>query len=68
MLHAAFLQDTTLKGKKMMARDQAVLWLLFETGITAAEIGALRVCDLDRTLGTVRVGGKEGACGNSFWG
>ena len=44
----------------MAARDQALLWVLFDTGITVSEVYALRVADLDQQTGSLRVRGKGG--------
>jgi site-specific recombinase XerD len=44
----------------MAARDQAILWVLFETGMTVSEVCALRVADLDQQTGSLRVRGKGG--------
>ncbi len=44
----------------MAARDQALLWVLFETGMTVSEVCALRVTDLDLQAGLLRVRGKGG--------
>ncbi len=53
------------KGKATAAgrtalRDQAFLWVLFETGITVSELGALRLADLEQHTGVLRVRGKGG--------
>jgi site-specific recombinase XerD len=45
---------------RMAARDQALLWVLFETGMTVSEVCALRVADLDLQAGLLRVRGKGG--------
>ena len=44
----------------MAARDKALLWVLFETGMTVSEVCALRVADLDQHSGSLRVRGKGG--------
>ncbi len=44
----------------MAARDQALLWVLFDTGITVSEICALRLADLDQHAGLLWVRGKGG--------
>jgi site-specific recombinase XerD len=41
-------------------RDQALLWMLFDTGITLSEVCALRLCDVDRRTGILSVRGKGG--------
>ncbi|GHO84094.1 hypothetical protein KSZ_21000 [Dictyobacter formicarum] len=48
------------KAQRIAARNQAVLWTLFETGITVSELCALRVEDVDRKMGILRVWGKGG--------
>jgi len=47
-------------AKRMAARDQALLWVLFETGMTVSEVCALRMADLDQQTGSLRVRGKGG--------
>ena len=44
----------------MATRDRALLWVLFETGMTVSEVCALRVADLDLQAGLLRVRGKGG--------
>ena len=44
----------------MVARDRALLWVLFDTGITVTELCALRVADVDQQTGLLRVRGKGG--------
>jgi site-specific recombinase XerD len=44
----------------MTARNQALLWLLLDTGLSASEVCGLRLGDVDRVKGTVSVRGKEG--------
>ena len=60
LVQAAFLQDAVPRAQKMVARDRAILWVLFDTGISVSEICALRVSDLDRKTGTLRVRRKRG--------
>jgi site-specific recombinase XerD len=53
------------KGKATTARhtalrDQTLLWVLFDSGITVSELRALRVADLDQHTGSLRVRGKGG--------
>ena len=60
LVQAAFPQDAGPKVKKMAVRDQAILWVLFDTGITVSEVCALRLSDLDRKTGTLHVRGKRG--------
>jgi site-specific recombinase XerD len=47
-------------AERLGARDQALLWVLFDTGITVSELCALRVADLDLQTGLMRVRGKGG--------
>jgi len=42
------------------ARDQVLLWVLFETGITLSEVCALRIADLDQHTGLLPVRGTGG--------
>lgn len=44
----------------MAARDQALLWVLFDTGITVSEACTLHIADLDHQTGLLRVRGKGG--------
>ena len=44
----------------MVARDRALLWVLFDTGITVTELCVLRVADLNQQTGLRRVRGKGG--------
>ena len=61
VMRAGFSRKTKAPGAKRMApRDQALLWVLFETGITVSELCALRVADLDQHTGLLRVRGKGG--------
>ena len=61
VMRAAFPRRGKAPGAKHTAlRDQALLWVLFETGITVSEVCALRVADLDQETGSLRVRGKGG--------
>jgi site-specific recombinase XerD len=40
------------------ARNRAILWVLFDTGMHATEVCALHLFDVDRQQGMVRVQGK----------
>src|SRR5205823_3613045 len=52
VMRAGFSQKAKAHGAKCMAaRDRALLWVLFDTGITATEVCALRVADLDQYTG-----------------
>jgi site-specific recombinase XerD len=44
----------------MTARNRAILWLLWDTGLQVSELCRLRLGDVDRTSGTVTVRGKRG--------
>ena len=48
------------EAKRTALRDQALLWVLFETGITVSELCALRLADLDQHAALLRVRGKGG--------
>jgi site-specific recombinase XerD len=41
-------------------RDRALLWVLFDTGITLSEVCALRLTDVDQTTGMLSVKGRGG--------
>ena len=43
------------------ARNRAILWVLFDTGMYATEVCGLCLGDVDREQGIVRVQGKGGA-------
>ena len=47
------------EAKRTALRDQALLWVLFETGMTVSELCALRLADLDQNTGLLRVRGKD---------
>jgi site-specific recombinase XerD len=60
-MRAGFPHKVKAHGAKRTAlRDQALLWVLFETGITVSEACALRVADLDQHTGSLGVRGKGG--------
>jgi len=60
-MRAGFPQKTKAHGaKRLAARDQALLWVLFDTGITVSELCALHLADLDQYAGVLRVRGKGG--------
>ncbi|GHO65428.1 hypothetical protein KSC_043200 [Ktedonobacter sp. SOSP1-52] len=44
----------------LTARNRAILWLLWETGMQVSELCHLRLADVDRAGGTVTVQGKRG--------
>jgi integrase/recombinase XerD len=60
-MQAGFPHKVKAPGAMRMAtRDRALLWVLFETGITVSEVCALRLADLDLQAGLLRVRGKGG--------
>jgi len=61
VMRASFSRKTKApEAKRTAARDQALLWVLFETGMTVSELCALRLADLDQHAGLLRVRGKGG--------
>jgi site-specific recombinase XerD len=61
VMRAGFSQKVKAhEAKRTILRDQALLWVLFETGITVSEACTLRLADLDQQTGVLRVRGKEG--------
>jgi site-specific recombinase XerD len=61
VMRASFSRKTKAPAAKRTAlRDQALLWVLFETGMTVSELCALRLADLDQHAGLLRVRGKGG--------
>ena len=61
VMQTGFSRKTKEPGaKRTVLRDQALLWVLFETGMTVSEVCALRVADLDQHTGSLRVRGKGG--------
>lgn len=44
----------------MTARNRAILWLLWDTGLQVSELCRLRLTDVDRTAGNMTVPGKGG--------
>lgn len=55
---AAAVLDVPVTGEPKDLRDQAIMELLYATGIRVGELCALDVDDIDRDRGTVRVLGK----------
>jgi len=56
-------------AEQATARNRAMLWVLFETGMRASEVCALRLSDVDREQGILRVGGgKAQSRDGSRWG
>jgi integrase/recombinase XerD len=45
-------------GPHQVARNEAILWLLYDTGIRLAELCNLKLADYDRARGTIIVYGK----------
>jgi site-specific recombinase XerD len=61
LVRAGFSHRTKVpRAKRLATRDQALIWVLFDTGITVSEACALRVADLDPQTGLLRVRGKGG--------
>lgn len=61
VMRAGFSQHVQARGaKRLIARDRALLWVLFDTGITVSEACALRIADLDQHAHVLRVRGKGG--------
>ncbi len=61
VMRASFSRKTKAPGAKhMAARDRALLWVLFDTGITVSELCALCLADLDQHSGLLNVRGKGG--------
>jgi site-specific recombinase XerD len=46
-------------GTHFIARNEAILWMLYDTGIRLAELCNLRLIDYDRARGTIIVLGKR---------
>jgi len=60
-MRASFSRKMKASGaKRLVARDQALLWVPFETGMTVSELCALRLADLDQHAGLLSVRGKGG--------
>jgi integrase/recombinase XerD len=61
VMQAAFPRNGKApETRRTTLRDQALLWVLFETGMTVSEVCALRVADLDQHTGSLCVRGKGG--------
>ncbi len=52
------LGGKTVLAEQAAVRNQALLWVLAETGIRSSEVCRLRLCDVDREQGLLRVKGK----------
>ena len=60
-MQTGFSQLAQTPGAKcLLARDRALLWVLFDTGITVTELCALHIADVDQQMGLLRVRGKGG--------
>jgi site-specific recombinase XerD len=60
-MRAGFPRKVQAPGAmRMAARDKALFWMLFETGMTVSEVCALCVADLDLQAGLLHVRGKGG--------
>jgi hypothetical protein len=54
-------KETGAFANQAAARNRAILWVLFDTGMHATEVCELRLLDVDREQGMLRVQGKGGA-------
>ncbi len=45
-------------AERATARNRAILWLLFDTGMRVSEVCELRLCDVDREQGILLIRGK----------
>jgi integrase/recombinase XerC len=54
----AALLEAPQEGDRMGLRDRAILEVLYGGGLRVAELTGLRVCDIDRSRGCLRVLGK----------
>jgi site-specific recombinase XerD len=53
-------KETGAIANQAAARNRAILWILFETGMHATEICGLRLSDVDPEQGILRVRGRGG--------
>lgn len=51
-------KETGVLAERATARNRAILWVLFDTGMRATEVCALRLGDVDREQGILSVRGK----------
>jgi site-specific recombinase XerD len=51
-------RKTDVLAERAKARNHAILWLLFETGMRVSEVCDLRLSDVDREQGTLLIRGK----------
>jgi hypothetical protein len=54
--------ETDLRGERAMARNQAILWVLADTGMRVSEICGLRLLDVDQEGGILTVKEKGLCC------
>lgn len=52
------MENNGATGPHVVARNEAILWLFYDTGIRLAELCNLRIADFDKTRGTIIVYGK----------
>ena len=52
------LKETGVLADRAAARNRAILWVLFDTGMRASEVCGLRLGDVDREQGILLVRGK----------
>jgi site-specific recombinase XerD len=52
------VRKTDVLAERATVRNRAILWLLFDTGMRASELCGLRLSDVEREQGILRVGGK----------
>lgn len=52
------MEDNRSSGPHHVARNEAILWLMYDTGIRRAEVCKLKLADIDRTRGVIIVYGK----------
>ncbi|BCL83690.1 hypothetical protein ccbrp13_61550 [Ktedonobacteria bacterium brp13] len=58
LLACRSLGGKTVRAEQAAARNQAILWVLAETGMRTSEVCELRLSDVDREQGVLRVRGK----------
>jgi integrase len=60
-------KETGKLADQATARNRAILWVLFDTGMRASEVCALRLVDVDREQGILRVRGKGADVDPAWW-
>ena len=60
LLQACQLDEGRVASAEQGARNRALLWVFAQTGIRPSEICGLRLSDVDREQGLLRVKGKDG--------